>query len=575
MKSRSRIAALAGIAASILTAPALWADVTPALDRVPTGLPVMVSVKNLARAHKSIESISKIFNAPDMVHAVTHGGELLKTAGLNSDGSAAVAVLSIDEESEQPPMVLVLPVSDYAAFAKALGGTGDGVESITFEGESAVLKNLGGGFAAMSPKKELLDKFEGKPGNGKAHEQFMGATGKSISDTCDIVILADMKALEPKINEMSQNVKDQMEMMAAMGGGGGDPAQAEMVGKMLDGFARDSQCGVIGLNGTDAGVQLDFGSQFKEGSEFAGYFNAKGTASSLIGKLPKLEKVFLFAMSLDMNHPGVRQILTNAAQAAQKDPEAAKVFAGLNPLESLDKADGVSFLLGQTPAIMGGLFLNTSMFVRSSDPAGYIKVMKESLGKVNGQTLQGTTYQTTFESGGAKVGSTAVDVWGMRMQPDPEDPMAAQTAQMQMMLFGPGGMGGYVAPAEGGLVMTMSKSSELMGAAVEAAKTGGGLSTDTDVKAVAERLPADRLFELQIGIRNIAETALGFMSMMGGGPQDLEVPQDLPPVGVGAAGQGGGLRTTIFVPTKVLAFVSDLQKQMGRSGEDDMMDSPD
>ena len=75
-----------------------------------------------------------------------------------------------------------------------------------------------------------------------------------------------------------------------------------------------------------------------------------------------------------------------------------------------------------------------------------------------------------------------------------------------------------------------------MGRALEAAKSGSGLTSDAGLKDVQSQLPADRSFEAQIGVKSIMETVIGFMGMMGGGPANFNVPQDLPPIGLGADG---------------------------------------
>jgi hypothetical protein len=240
---------------------------------------------------------------------------------------------------------------------------------------------------------------------------------------------------------------------------------------------------------------------------------------------------------------------------------------GMNPLESIDKIDGLAFCMGQTPALMGGLFLNTSMFAKTSDPAGYIKQMKDGFGNMNGKTIQGMTYLSNYESGGGKVGEKAVDAWTMKMTPEKDNPKGAQIAQAMMMMFGPGGLGGYVAATDNGVVLTYGKNSDLMGKALEAAKSNSGLNADAGVKAVAAQLPSDRSMEVYIGVKSIMDTVIGFMGMMGAGPANFNVPADLPPIGTGGVAQGGGMRFSTFVPTQVLTTFKALSDSM-KAGDD-------
>jgi hypothetical protein len=393
----------------------------------------------------------------------------------------------------------------------------------------------------------------------------MGATGKAVAEANDAFILTNTQTLGPKMKEGVDGFKQQLEMMAAMAGGGANAAGFEMIGALMDGFVRDSSAGVMGFKADEAGVHLDLGAQFKEGSSFAGYFNSKGKASALTGTLPN--QPFLVALAVDASSPGLKQIARNMLEVSRKDPEAAKMLSGLNPLESIDKIDGMSFCMGQTPALMGGLFLNTSLYCKTSDSAGYIKTMKDGFGSMNGKTFQGVTYQTGFESGGAKVGEMTVDTWTMKMSADPNSPEGAQMAPAMTMMFGPGGLGGYVAKTDGGVVVTYSKSADLMTKCLEAAKSGNGLTADAGVKAVSAQLPPDRAVEAYIGVKSILETAIGFMGMMGGAPSNFEVPADLPPVGIGLTGVGGGARMGVFVPTKVLSTIQALTKSVNGGDE--------
>ena len=133
MKLQPRLAALAGLAIS-MCAPALLADVPPAMDRVPGATPVVIAVKNVKQFHSSLDKMAKMLKLPpgSMV-GITKAGDFLKTDGLNTEGSAAIAMLKVGKEAEdEPPLVFVLPVKDYAAFAKSMGGKGTGPEEVKF-----------------------------------------------------------------------------------------------------------------------------------------------------------------------------------------------------------------------------------------------------------------------------------------------------------------------------------------------------------------------------------------------------------------------------------------------------------
>jgi hypothetical protein len=572
MNRRPWLYRTAGLALSLSLAPLALADVPAALDRVPSDTPVVITMKNMGQFYSSVKSLAQTLKLPEeAMGGLARGGDMLKTQGLNPDGPAAMAVLSVDEK-ETEPVVMVVPVKDYAAFAKALGGSGSGVDSVKINDENAFVKDLGGGFAAVSPSKANVEKFAGKEGSSKAFETLMGATGKAVAESSDAFMVANMEKVGPKLKEGLEQAKENMAMMAAMSGGQ-NQSFVDAMGAAMDGFVRDGQAGIIGLRINDGGVKMDFAAQFKEGSEYAGYFKSKGKASALIGALPNLKEGYLLAGAIDTSGPGIRQMFKNMMDRLRKDPEASKMMSGLNPLEQVEKTDGVAFCWGTSPALMGGVFLNTSSFIKTSDPAGYLKTLKEGLGNLNGKTVQGMGYQTSFESGGGKVGDKPVDVWTMKMTPDPNNPQAQQIAQAQMMMFGPTGLAGYASATDSGVVLTYAKNSDLMTAALAAAKGSNGLNGDTGVKSVSSSLPADRTLELYIGVKSILETVQGFMGMMGGGGGNMPVPAELPPVGIGGTGENGGARASLFVPMDVIKTIKAFADQ-AKGGAEDEMDAP-
>ncbi len=568
---RPCLSLVCGLAASVLMPFGALAEVPPALDRAPADAPVLVSMRSVSGFVTNLEAFSK--NLPkDAMQGVTHVKDMLKTPGVNPEGSAAIAVLSVDKgEGEKAPAIAIIPVKDYATFAKNFGASGSGVEQIKIDGKPQFVKSLDGGFAALGERKDLVEKFAGKPGNGPAIEKLMGANGRNAAEGKDAVLIANLQILAPKIQEGLDKVKEQMKQMAAMTGNAkaaeGNAAMIEWFGT---GLTRDGQSGVLAFSLAETGVKLDMAGQFKEGSEWASYFTGKGKGVPLAGSLPN--DAYLFAFAMDTASPGLKKMFAQLVEL-QKKAGGADMFGGLNPMAMADKIDGFSFFFGESPAPIGGLFLNTVAFIRTSDPAGYSKTIKEMMTKLNGQKQNGISFTTTYAEGAEKIGDASADAWTMKMQGDPNDPSSAMVAQMQGMLFGPAGMQGYIVPGPGGVALTYAKNKDLATKALAAAKSGQGLATDAGVKSVGAQLPADRTMEGYVGVKSILTTAIGFMSMMGGPAADLKVPQDLPPVGFGGSTDQGGVRIATYVPAQVIGAIRDMGQAMkGGQDEDEMED---
>lgn len=349
-----------------------------------------------------------------------------------------------------------------------------------------------------------------------------------------------------------------------MGGQQGIGASVAMIDGLSETLTRDGSAGLVGFNMGETGMSLHLAGQFKEGSETAGYFNAKGKASALLERVPN--QPYLFTAAIDSAAPGLKQIFKNVMnQYAKGDPEGAKAM-GLTAafLKTMDTLDGMAFTIGTPPAMVaGGLFSNTTAYVRTRDAAGYAAAMKEAMTAMNGKTIAPFTYQTSYKPNAKVVGGVSADEWSMRMEADPNDPAAQQAMMMVAMVYGmEGGLSGLLAPAEGGAVLTYSTSTQLLEQALGAAK-GRGLGTDAGLKGVSGSLPADRTIEGYVGVKSLLEMFMGMAAMMGGGVPDFEVPQDLPPIGFGGTTTDGGIRLVLFAPTQVLTTI----KQAAEAGE--------
>jgi hypothetical protein len=558
---RPRLMGFATAAIALVLAPAL-AQVPAAMDRVPSDAGIVISVKNISKLKAGIDSLAKSLGVPaEQMQGLMKVGEVLNMQGADADGSAALGLIG-GGEGDEPEGVAVVPVRDYAAFVKNFGATGAGVEEIKLDEKPMYVKNLEGGFAAVSSNKTLVEKFGGKPGNGKSHETLMGATGKAIAESSDIIIVANIGKMGDQIKGGVSDFKDQMQMgMAMMGNGANDLSGLD---KFMEGFIRDASAGIIGFRINDSGVTLDAGAHFKEGSDYGKYFASKGNASQLIAKLPN--QAFLFAMAMDTSSPSIRSMIKDIQAFAKSMQPAGQEGGAPNmlPADFSDKSDGLAFQLGNSPAPMGGLFLNTVAYLHTSKPAELAKSMKEQMTAQNGKTIAGTTFTTSYEEG-VKAGSITADAWSLKMQGDPEDPQAQMVNQMNFMLFGPGGLNGYTAQTEGGLIMTYSKNSELLSQTLASSKGGENMTADAEVKKIAGALPSGRTFEAYIGVKSLLDTVFGLLAPMGVVPQ-VEIPDQVPPVGMGATTDSGGLRFTIVVPTGVITTVKSIAEAMDQGG---------
>lgn len=588
---RTRTLCLSAAALALLAGQAR-ADLPPALDRAPANIPVVVAVRNADKFVASLDSLIKLV-APN---AGAEGGEVLgeiRTAlayqGVKKDGSFAIAMTSMPKpadpnagmvEQEEPDAIVLIPVTDSAGFIKGMGGDGaQGVvelkgpkDATDWEGP-AFAKDIGGGYVAMGKKKEAVEKFEGKGGNLGAHKTALGAQGNKLADHADVLIIANIPLLQDQIKAGLDQGMQQMQMGLMMAGGGvaegQDPTKA--MKEAVEGYMRDATVGIMGVGIDDGGIWLDFGSQFKEGSEWAGICQGKGKPGALMSALPN--QPFLFAVAADTSSAGVRSLLKKfVSMGAQQQVQTPGMMDTM--MAMMDKINGTSMMIGATPSIMGGgLFANTVQYISTTDAAAYTGTMKKSFEEMNGKTFSGTTIQSKYEAGAVDVGGVKVDRWSMLMQVDPNSPTGMQMQQAMMMLYGMGGgPAGFMSTVDNGVVMTFANNTPLMTMALDTAKKKNGVSEDAGLKSVGAKLPADRHVEMYLGTKTLIETINGIMAMMGGGAT-YTPPADLPPVGMGAAMDNGGIQFRTFVPTAVFKAAGEMVKvmqaaQKGEMGEE-------
>jgi hypothetical protein len=553
---------IAGLAMAML-APMAAAQVPPAADRAPADAHIVGVIKNLERFSGQVRGLAERLRLPeDAISQLGEMNRMLAMPGLNAAGSAAFVVLPGEDEDDQR-MVMILPVNDLQAMVRELGGEpGPGVNEVEIEGNTMYLKNIDGGFVVAGDDHDAVEAFQPASGSAQRFQQMLGQSGRSLAERSEMYFIANIPAMAPRLRQGLQRGMEQAEMMAMMAGGAQQP-NLQAIQAFADDFLNEAQSAVLGLNIAEAGLSMGMAAQFKEGTQMAGYFREKGNASRLLNALPN--QPYLVALAIDSSKPGVKQFFQ---RLSTMNPDSAPGMGPIQIAELVERTDGIGFFWGTTPALMGGLFLNTVAYYSTSDPAGLIQQTRQAMERLNRQTINDITFTTSYNENAERVGDRQVDTWSMRMQADPTKPGGQQMAQMQMMIFGHSGPGGYMARLDNGVVMTYSKNKNLLEQSIAAARNDNeGLSQEAGIRAVATNLPEGTTAAGYIGIRNILELAIGFMGMMGGGPA-VDVPENMPPIGFGLVTDAGGAHGQLFIPMAVMEAIRDMADSMG-GGEDD------
>ena len=553
MKSGSWMVA----AGAALACQVALADLPDVLDRVPADATVVFVVPNLGELAGDIARLETMFGEEIEGGPIDIFEQVMSLESVDAARGGAMFIPAMpggfDPADGDPPQVVLLPVNDFAGFIGAMGGTpGEGIVSLDIDGTTAFARDVGAGYAAIGPVREAVESYTPAGGARAAHTARLGAVASQRAGESDVFVCVDVNSFQDQIRQTMQQISGGLMAMAMQTGHDVGPQMA-MVEALRDRIIGDGQVAFLAFDLGESGFGVDAGMQFKEGSDTAVLLRDPGDASRLIARLP--DKPFLFAAAVDASSPSARE-LAMAMSGFQK-----MGIPGLNPNELNTK--GTAMLLGEIPGgLMSGMLLGAStIYFDTDDSAALAAQMKSSIEAINGQTVEGVAYTTSYEAGAGSVDGVSLD--GYSVQMDAGDAMNMQMKSMMQMFFGAGNNGpaGFVAKADKGVVVTMAKNSTLAGEAIKAANGADGLGANASIKSVAAELPSGRTAEVYLGVGKLAEMAFSVMAMQMG-PVDIEIPEDLAPVGIGVASQQGGVDIRLFAPTSVLELVQSINEAM-------------
>lgn len=574
--ARTRFGRRGGLIAGMLVlaagASVSLADLPGVLDRVPEGATVVIAVRDMKGATEEMKSLLRTLNIPmeqdeNGQNPFEAAEKFLSLPGIKNGSMAMIALPDEHGEFVKDRGVALVPVSDFAALTGGVHATQDGnVWSMEMDGKTVYAASADG-YAVMGDNKELVSAFQAKGGNTDRIARSLGPVGRRIGDSADAFVIINTQAFRSKMEERAKEmIPDAAAMEEAGPAAEQMKAMAQVSRAVLGAFARDASVSIVGVNLSDKGITLDLASQFKEGSEAAGLLSAPGDAAKLLAHVPKMD--FLLAGAIDTSGPGMRQLLKLAGQLKPNQDGAPGMFDSM--FKASDKVDGKAFVMGASPGgLTGGLFTNTTAYVATKDPKGYVEETRKGMNELDGKTVNGMTFKLTYKPEAVDVAGAKADSWTMAMQPDPNNTNAMQMTMGMNMIFGPGGMQGMMIPAASGVVTTMSKNAELATKAVEAADKGEGLSTDPLVRQSREGLPANRVMELYLGTRSILEAANQMIGMFMGGAPEIEVPKDVAPIALAMTAEGGGAGLHAHIPISSAKAIAAFAKAMQGEGDEE------
>lgn len=585
--SAARLLAAGSLA---LVAGLAQAKLPAVVDRIPEDSGIFLTIADL---QDTLGDLAK-FNAnygeslpPDLQQGFAGIGFislLISQPGVDADGSAAVILYPPEDDAdemdedwadgpagEQPDFVALVPITDFKAFAEGpfIASQSPKVKgdrmTLAFDGAEIHMRNLDG-FVVLGMNEERVTGFNAGEGRYDAHATKLGHNAHLLSASNDVVLFADVEMMQDGVREGVAGLEQQANFAAMMGGGEQVMGLFSLIKQAADGFLRDGNAGMLGLNVEDAGVAIDLGASFEEGSEIAGFFNNKSDASELLEHVPQGD--FLFAYAVDSSGDGLKKLLHNLT-----GDEAGMGFSDL-----LANSTGVGGVVGAVPAMGAGLLANSVNYVRSDDPAASMKKLQEVFESAKDRAEDAGISATFTESVTVDGVNEPVTSYSWTMQGN-----AAGAGQMMMdpamamaMLYGGSGApSGYIAELDDGFVMTSTKNSDALRRAISATKDGKHLRDHAGVNAVAQRMLPERAAEAYVSIDQIMKTVGQFAMMFG-----MDVPalpeEAMNPVGLSMSASNNGTALRMYLPGDVITYLARLSEaaEADFGGGDGMDDGP-
>lgn len=584
-----RAGAMAIVAAAAALAVSARAQV---LDQVPADALVVAKVNNMQQVSDKAGALAKQWGLVEMNPAAADPlGHLLQQGnvekGVDKSGDFAVVLANGDLNGAQPPLIILMPVSDYDQFLGNFPGAAKEGELDHFkmkvggeEDKEETYSAHWGKYAALSPIKDLLSK---KPEGFK----ITGVTAKEVASK-DAVVVANFKVLGPKLNEQLKGEREKVlgEIEKNLSG---DPEKAKyvplakaVVGQLINAaseFLTDCSAASFSVNLNKEGIGTSLMAEFTEGTYLGKAFGEMKPASgSLLAGLPD-GKYIVFGGGV-VSDQG-RQMLSDFFSPIEA--ELGKAGDQVKPVVSM--LDGMKKLMaaskGQTFGVMAptGAIGQTALIQTVSVITGDTKAIMAAEQQVLESQQQIMALLPNQPQGGMKMEfkPNAKTVDGVEFAQftttfggDANSPEVMQIKQMMAMMYGPNGPTGYMGPVDDQHLLVISGLDDAMtSSAIKAAKSGNDtLSKTPGVMLVDKNLPQQKTMAFYLGLGDLVSTASNYAKMMGV-PIPINVKADLPPIGVAGATEGTAFRIDSFVPADLIEqmIATGMQlKMMGGGG---------
>lgn len=585
----TRLAAASAATAVLTLAGVASADVG---EVVPADALVVLKANNIQQVSDDFAALSREWALDqvnpafaDPVAAFRQESGINEGVDFSADG--AIYLANGNLEGEQPPMVILIPITDYQAFLGNFQNVRqtDGVDTADLPNadEPAYFANWGE-YAAMSPMAELV---KTQP---EETIQFAGVTGERVEER-DLVLYANFTQLGPMLQQAMQEQGAREQFMQEFNNSFADApegvqkyqpvfqAAASQVFGAVEAFLRDTEAATWSLDfDPEAGISSNVVAQFKPDSYLGSTLPTLETADgSMLTGLPE----------------GTYLMYGGSVGDAELSSKLFEDFAGpiLAELDNIEGAEPVKQYVEQVKQViaatessrfgllaptgqMGGSPLIQQVLIQNGQADQIFEatkqmaqampeLMQQFAAEANVPQGQMPDVSTSFTEDAKTVEGVSFAKFSTQLPQN--DPMQAM---MMNMVFGPEGQVTYAAVIDGSYVtvggLTDAQIAEVVNAVQNEADP---LSDKPGVDLVNENLPEQQTGVFYVNVGEIARTGLGFAQAFGQAPP-VEIPQDLPPIGMAFGPAENAVQAGLFIPKDLVSamIVTALQVQQGAQG---------
>lgn len=588
MKTMRHAGAVA-IVLAMLLASSLRAQV---LKSVPGDALLAIKISNLQQTSDKVKKLAEDLGIAAMVPQFADPIAAIQEQtnirqGLDLAGELAFVFMDPAHTGGDPDdaFLVLVPVSDYAAFLTNFAGAKtEGAVTEVEIGRTTFIANWGK-YAAIGVNKDAIAKQPSGPGLS-----IPALSAKEIAGK-DAILYANFAALRTKLVPQLQEHRPQLVAMMedALKN---EPAAAKFVPvlkaalnqalNVAEEFLNDADAATVGISIAPEGINSTVMAEFKSGSYIANTvsaMNAKNTDAPLLAGLPEGKYLFYGG---GVSDPAVNSKLVSdlidpiVKELAAVGPEGKAIEDYVATIKTyIASQKGQNFgVLAPTGAI-GAEPLLQFISVQSGDAqsmaASYTKMIDQQTQVMKSFNVPGTAAITPTHTARAKtLDGVTFDTIVTKVDMNAQDPQAMQQAQIMNMMYGPQGAVVNYGVVGDKLLTVSGVSDAVVSSAIAAVKANSApLAGLERVKAVAAQLPKQRLAVIYVPVDEIATTVLNYARQFGAG-MNVQLPPDLPPVGVTVATQGTAMRVDSHIPTTLIqsmvAAGMQAAMQMGGGG---------